>query len=150
MTHESMPGYDPIEEVDRKTVDELQRVMHAVSTARMPVTQAFGALKALWATCSGIAHKETMDLVSNACNALEAKLAMDDKPDASISMYGDSRVYLIKRRGSCVQIKLFGPNGESIQQVSAEPSEVNPELWAQKRLNSIAEKLTLKGIRRIA
>ncbi len=145
-------GYDPIEEIDRKTLNELQRVMHSASTARISVRQAYGATCALWESCSGIAHKETMDLVGNACQTLAQKIANDGKPDASITMYcfASTRVFLIERRGSVVKLRIYGSAGESEQNFDPTPDDLTPELSAQRRINSIAEKLTLKGIRRIA
>ncbi len=144
-----MEAPTPIEEVDRKTVAELERVIHALHSARMTAVAAAAAVRALWNATSGVVPDETGKLIASAAKQLDEAVSKNNRPDTSRTMFGAGRCYLIERRGGLVTMKIVGDIGEMIKVYPAPESEVHPEKWAAARMNEITDKLTLTGVRQL-
>lgn len=52
------------EELERKTLEELERIVHGTATGRMTPTEGAASMQTVWQLVAGLVPRETMELIS--------------------------------------------------------------------------------------
>jgi hypothetical protein len=132
---------NPLEEIDRKAVDELQRIMHCLQTRRVGIVAAQEALQTLWNAVSGLVPRETMDLITQASAMVRQQLHSRERPDEIAIFVGKwntsnaGSIAVVKRVGASTFYEV-GPVGGTVQGKSedfAALGEIHPEAAAAKK-----------------
>jgi hypothetical protein len=138
--------FDLRDELNRKAITELQRVMHGLSVRTVGLDAAASSLHTLWQTLSGLIDPEVMDLVAKSLSAVRAKLEEKQRPDSLAFLIGAPGGCITARRdGGKVLVQMWVDTHKTERVFSAPDSEVHPELWAANKFNDIVQKFKHEG-----
>lgn len=134
----------PEQELDRKTVAEIERIIHGLQTGKLTLPRAASSMLTLWQIVSGLVPKETMDVLGAAATDVAQKYRALGAPDnVAFLTGGPGGAYVVRRDGSEVTIHAW-VGMQSTQKVYRAPvAETFPERWAFEQFEAIVKKLSL-------
>lgn len=141
---------DPMQELERKTLEQLQHIVHSHKVKRIPTGVALEASRALWAVCSGLVPRATMDFVAEAINEFSDALRYEPESKDVYVMDG-CKVVVVQRFGNTVTkttISVAEDLDWNVKEgaVTFDPQQyVTPEESAHKLVLKLREEFTAKA-----
>lgn len=130
------------QEIERKAITELQRIMHALTTKRLGIVAASSSLQTLWETVSGLVSAETMDLIGQSATTVQTALRTRERPEDVAVFVGDNCVGVVRR----LQDRVIAYMGAAIRDSKAMTKvlvppieEPNPSQWCIDKFKSSCE-----------
>lgn len=124
-------------ELERKTLEEIERILFGFEKKRMSKTEALQALQVLWNTVSGLVASETMNLISS--TRQEVTNTFDPKSfEQAIVMQGQGAGVVLMRQGAVMRIvQCAGPISGVDKDKTLEPDIMFPELAAHDGISAL-------------
>jgi predicted nuclease with TOPRIM domain len=136
-----------VQELERKTLAELERVMWSLEKKKISVASAYAAVRALWEITSGLVPTETMNLIAQASTELEKsaqevemRVLVDGEKSAVLNAVSGGVNIFIRRHADVVG---------KIKTIRTDTNELFPEEWAFHKMEEVANQLQNKGMNRI-
>lgn len=132
------------EEIDRKAITELQRVMQALMSRRIGVIAACASLQTLWETTSGLVPTETAKLIGESATSVQRALLSKDRPEEVAVFVGPKAFATIQRLLERVVVSMGTPQAaDHIASKTLVPpvDELNPASWCVEKFKSTCESL---------
>jgi hypothetical protein len=136
------------EELERKTVEELERIVRAITNRAMTYDRGDECLLTLWNTASGLVSRDTMDVIARTQAAVGHKRA-GATPVDELGVYSKSgNVAVVMRIGATVSLRVMGAS-EQRKDFPAPATEVHPCKWASERFDAVVKQLAGAGFLRV-
>lgn len=93
------------EEIERKTLEELQRLMFDYEKAKLSRSEAAQCLRTLWNAVSGLIERETMELIARGIKDVETKVLATPFDDVTVlTDPANGRLFIALQRRSAFVI----------------------------------------------
>jgi hypothetical protein len=129
------------QELDRKAVEELQRVMHGLTTRKVTLVQAQAHLQTLWETCAGLIPTESMNLVAQSLTAVGAELSRRNPPHQRIVFFRGEAMVSVSRRGVEVIVTSRSP----VRALETKTHRFDAESTADSKCKELIDELERMG-----
>ena len=117
--------------------------MFGLTKRRLGLSEARSSLTTLWNAVSGIAPRETMDLITQSAAAVNAQI--DSKPrfdETAVFANDQGMLGLVRRAGCRVTASMFKVGQAAGGEIYTAPeTENHPQLWASNKFTQICERL---------
>jgi hypothetical protein len=135
---------DLAQEIDRKAITELQRVMHGLTTRRIGVVSAAASLQTLWETTAGLVAPETMTLIGESATGVQKALNSKARPEEVAVLVGSSNIAVVQRFSDRVIVLMQPAQASSVGQgrtLAVPIEESNPSLWCVDKFKAVCTQL---------
>lgn len=132
------------EEIERKAVTELQRIMHGLATRRISVVSAAASLQTMWEMAAGLVAGETMTLIGESATTVQKALHAKERPEETAVLTCASGFYIVQRFAESVKISYGIADGTPLggfKLLVPPVEEIHPAQWASDKFKSSCEAL---------
>lgn len=135
---------DLAEEIDRKAIEELQRIMHGITARRVGIVAAHASLQTMWATLAGLVAPETMKLIGESATTVEKALNSKSRPEEVAVFIGPSAFAVAQRLSDRVIVMMGSQNhaGQVNGRTLVPPIDsLTPEVWVAEKFKTACSTL---------